>query len=121
MDPKHTPSSCRNSLTSVMLSANGTPVHVKATITAVHAPPDQGFSFSGGTGGDHTWAVKIERSSQAQLLSERRLQMLVGPDGKVVWAAPGTPNWLFGWDTADLVGVPLARIVDIFTEFENGT
>lgn len=120
MDPKKTPSSCRNSITSVMLSSNGTPVHVKATITSTNSSPGQPSSFSGGTNGDTTWAVKVKRSSLAQLLSERRLQLLVGPDGKIVWVASGTPSWLFGWDPSELAGVALSRVVDVFTEFESG-
>lgn len=123
MEPKQTPSSCRNGTTSAMLSSNGTLVYVKASIIP-HNPAGAaaglalGASLTGGS--DTTWAVTVERSSQAQLLNERRLQLLVGSDGKIVWATPGCPSSLFGQDPASMVGTKISSLIDVFTEYETG-
>lgn len=124
MEAKQTPGSCRNGLTSIMLSANGAPTFVKTTIIP-HNPAgsSQGFSFSANGGAaqsDTIWAIKVDKSSQAQLLNERRVQLLVSAEGRIIWTTPSSPTWLFGYEPSTLVGTKLSSVIDIFTEYEGG-
>lgn len=124
MEAKQTPGSCRNGLTSVLLSSNGTPVFVKSTIMPHNAvAAAQGLSLGalgGGSSSDTTWSLNVERSSQAQLLNERRLQLLVSAEGLITWATPGCPGWLFGYEPAALIGMKLSSLIDVFRDYESG-
>lgn len=124
MEAKQTPGSCRNGLTSVMLSSNGTPVYVKTTVMPHNSvAAAQGLSLvslGGGMSAETIWSLTVERSSHAQLLNERRLQLLVSADGRITWATPGCPFSLFGFEPAALIGMKLSSIIDVFRDYESG-
>lgn len=121
MVAKQTPSSCRNGTASIMLSSNGTPIYVN-TMVIPHNPRATAFGTGsyGGGAGDTTWAVKVTRSSPAELVTQRCLQLLVSSDGTIKWARPGTPTSLFGLDPTALLGTSLSAIVDVFAEYSSG-
>lgn len=116
------PGSCRNGVTSIMLSSNGTPVYVRAAISTHMDPAAAAMSLQqGGSGGAGAiWAMRVERSSPAQLLHEQRLQLLLTADGVVTWASSGSPASVFGFDVASLVGGSMEGIVDVFYEYLGG-
>lgn len=102
--------SCRSGVSVHLLSSNGTLVPVKASIS--HHP--------GALGQGAMWAVSFQRSSEAALADERRLQLHVKVDGTIVAASRGTPQPLFGWDPARLVGQRLDAVVDVFRDYAKG-
>ena len=110
LDARLAPGSCRSGTTVHALSSNGTLVPVKASIT--HHP--------GSLGQGAAWAVTFTRSSEAALADERCLELRVKFDGTIVGASRGTPQQLFGWDPARLVGQQLDVAVDVFREYTKG-
>jgi hypothetical protein len=121
MMSKSTPSSCRNGMTSAMLTSNGTPVYVTPTIIA-HTP-SEGAAASLAALASSTasnaiiWAFKLQRSSHAQMIAERRLCLGISEAGTIVWAADGTPDSLFGVAPGALIGQSLAAWIDIFADY----
>jgi hypothetical protein len=117
MSARQTPNSCRNNNTSIMLSSNGTPVYVKTDIIAQNTSAAHGL-VDGNT--EAIWAVKVTRSTKEAMLGERRMQLLVSSDGRILWATPASPAALFGLDPAALVGQKLQSIIDLFAECCSG-
>lgn len=120
---KTAPNSCRNSMTSVMLTSNNTPVYVIPTIIPhVPAAATGGLRMltdsSGSSGG--TWAFKVQRSTRQQLLNERRLSLGVSAAGKVMWVSAGTPEVLFGLQPRAIIGQDVDRLVDVFADYRSG-
>eukprot|EP00882_Tetradesmus_deserticola_P006573 GHRQ01006917.1.p1 GENE.GHRQ01006917.1~~GHRQ01006917.1.p1 ORF type:complete len:1485 (+),score=562.58 GHRQ01006917.1:723-5177(+) len=118
MSARQTPNSCRNNNTSVMLSSNGTPVYVKTDIVAQN--PSAAVHGLADSSSDTVWAVKVTRSTKEALLGERRMQLLVSSDGRILWASPASPAALFGLEPAALVGQKLQGIIDLFAEYCSG-
>jgi hypothetical protein len=118
MSARQTPNSCRNNNTSIMLSSNGTPVYVKTDIIAQNASAvARGLVDSSS---ETLWAVKVTRSTKAALLAERRMQLLVASDGRILWASPMSPAALFGLEPSALVGQKLQTFIDLFAEYCSG-
>lgn len=115
MSARQTPNSCRNSNTSIMLSSNGTPVYVKTDIIAQNASAAAHSQVDGSS--ESVWAVKVTRSTKEAMLGERRMQLLVASDGRILWATPASPAALFGLEPAALVGQKLQGIIDLFAEY----
>lgn len=111
--------SCRSSLTSVMLTSNQTPVYVAPTLIP-HDPTGLSGLDSHGASSGSTWAVKMERSSQARMMAERRLCLGLSATGDIAWVSNGTPDSLFGLITGELLGQPITGWVDIFADFASG-
>jgi hypothetical protein len=118
MSARQTPNSCRNNNTSIMLSSNGTPIYVKTDIIAQNAAAAGNGLIDGSE--NTMWAVKVTRSSKEALLGERRMQLLVSSDGRILWASPASPAALFGLEPAVLVGQKLQGIIDLFAEYCSG-
>ncbi|WIA28374.1 hypothetical protein OEZ86_010920 [Tetradesmus obliquus] len=115
MSARQTPNSCRNSNTSIMLSSNGTPVYFKTDIIAQNASAAAHSQVDGSS--ESVWAVKVTRSTKEAMLGERRMQLLVASDGRILWATPASPAALFGLEPAALVGQKLQGIIDLFAEY----
>ena len=123
MPAKPTPNSCRNSMTSIMLTSNNTPVYVIPTIiphTTTPAIGGLGMLTDGTASSADTWAFKVQRSSHAQLLNERRLLLGVSASGTILWASSGTPASLFGISPDTLIGQGLEGVVDVFAQYLAG-
>jgi hypothetical protein len=126
MGGKPAPNGCRSGLTSLMLTSNSTPVYVTPTIIP-HVPSEPGGAASLAALNDHhassnaaAWAFKLERSSRAQMLAERRLCLDISATGTIVWACSGTPGSLFGASPAALCGQSISSFVDVFADFTSG-
>lgn len=123
MPSKPCPNSCRNGMTSVMLTSNNTPVYVIPKIIP-HTPAAAvgGLAMLTDHAGssDSTWAFTVQRSSKAQLLNERRLLLGVSASGKILWVNPGTTEALVGLSPDTMVGQELASVVDVFADYLSG-
>lgn len=103
MDPKQTPSSCRNGVAVHLLTCNGTPVPVKAVISHLPGTVTQAAA----------WAVTLARATDTAAADERRLLLRIAADGTIVGASRGTPASLFGIDPRELVGMRLDGLLDV--------
>jgi hypothetical protein len=68
-------------------------------------------------GNDVIWAIKFQRSTQAAMVDDRRLQLRVNQMGVVVAASAGTPGSLFGVEPEKVLGMELTSLVDVFHEY----
>jgi len=114
---KPVPGSCRAGTTQVIMSSNGTQLYVKLNITPRH---DTTMYTGASSGSGTTFIVNFERSTPSALSCERKLTLLVGGDGSIIWADPETPASVFGVDTASMAGRQLAEYIDIFAEYASG-
>lgn len=123
MPTKPSPNSCLSSMTSVMLTSNNTPVYVIPTIIPPTPAGVGGLAMLGADGSgstSSTVAFKVQRSSAARMVDERRLLVGVSAAGTILWASTGTPAELFGLSPDAVIGQGLATVVDIFAEYLSG-
>lgn len=63
------------------------------------------------------WVARLERSKPEQLVEDRRLQLIVTPDGRIVWASTACPASVYGIQPSALVGTSVDTIIDVFAEY----
>lgn len=87
-----------------LVAANGTRVAVTLQLSARDDPAT----------GRMTHIIIVSRASEAQRQDQQRLLLTLNHAGTVLSARDATPRALFGFSPGELVGRPLAAVVDVF-------
>eukprot|EP00879_Flechtneria_rotunda_P013062 GHRR01013642.1.p1 GENE.GHRR01013642.1~~GHRR01013642.1.p1 ORF type:complete len:1083 (+),score=308.01 GHRR01013642.1:2122-5370(+) len=100
---KPNPTSCRAGGVVNMLAANGTkmPVTLKMSVREL---PD----------GKVTHVVQVMKASESARLDQQRLLLTVNHRGTVLDVNQGALRSMYGFTPSDLIGRPLAAVVDVF-------
>eukprot|EP00878_Enallax_costatus_P025839 GHUV01027676.1.p1 GENE.GHUV01027676.1~~GHUV01027676.1.p1 ORF type:complete len:1421 (+),score=378.88 GHUV01027676.1:621-4883(+) len=105
LSKKPNPTSCRAGGVVHLLAANGTKVPVSLKMLQREVQDSAGGLMH---------VVYVNRASEGQRLDQTRLLLSLNHKGTVLEANTGAPKSLFGFNVAELVGRPLACIIDVF-------